>query len=92
MKINFVPHPVVPNGIQAIVPLEDGYSLSIVGGPSLYGDGVNDFEIAVFDKDNNMMDLPNGDQVQGYVTMDQILEFIESDYASQVMGPKRSYL
>lgn len=77
MKIEFNPHPVVSSAVQALVPLKEGYELSIVGGPYLHGDGINDFEIAIFDNDGNMMDLPNGDQVQGHVTMEQITNFID---------------
>jgi hypothetical protein len=70
------PHP-MGVGVMARIPLSDSLSLSVVGGaPGLYGDGVDTFEIAITGP-NGLLDLPNGDQVCGYVEREKILQFIE---------------
>jgi hypothetical protein len=56
--LNFGPHPLSRIGdgrvrVQAVHKFENGYRVSVVGGDFLYGDGVDTFEVAIFD--------PNGD-------------------------------
>jgi len=46
------PHPVVEGG-RALLIGNDNVEFSIVGGArGLYGDFINDFEVAIFDKEN----------------------------------------
>jgi hypothetical protein len=46
------PHPVVEGG-RVLVIGNDNVEFSIVGGArGLYGDFINDFEVAIFDKEN----------------------------------------
>lgn len=78
------PHP-MGAGVMGRIPLDYGYILSIVGGPHLYGDGVDTFEVAVIaDSTGELIDLPNGDTVQGWVTMDQILAFVNASYGLDI--------
>jgi len=49
--LKFVPHPNGMGGVQCIVYTDNGFTISIVGGPSLYGDGVNTFEVACWKRD-----------------------------------------
>ena len=52
----FKPHSVSIGGIQAIMKLKNGYEISVVGGGrGLYGDGKKTFEIAVFDRQGEMI-------------------------------------
>lgn len=74
----FNPHPVVPGGVQAKMDLKNGYSISVVGGGrGLYGDGLRTFEVAVFDRQGEMIYLQEGDQVLGYQTPSEITDIIQ---------------
>lgn len=60
---------------------DNGYILSIVGGPGFYGDGLKDWELAILDKENNFVtkDLVNRisvNDVLGYQTEQEIEDVI----------------
>jgi len=87
--LRFKPHSVVIGGIQARMELKNGYEISVVGGGrGLYGDGVKTFEIAVFDRQGDMITLDNGDQVLGYQTMDEVTDAIQKYDSETVLKIK----
>lgn len=73
----FKPHPVVSGGVRAKMELKNGYEISVVGGHGLYGDGKKTFEVAVFDRQGNMLELSDYDQVLGYQSKDDITNIIQ---------------
>lgn len=76
--IKFQLHPNGMGGILGQMELESGYKISVVGGGrGLYGDGKNTFEVAMFDRDNEMIMLSENDQVLGWQTMEQVNEIIK---------------
>jgi hypothetical protein len=76
--LKFVPHPNGMGGVQCIVNTDNGFTISIVGGPSLYGDGVNTFEVACWksDGDQPWVKLSPHDDVVGHRTKDEVMEII----------------
>ena len=76
--LKFVPHPNGMGGVQCIVYTDNGFTISIVGGPSLYGDGVNTFEVACWksDGDKEWVKLSPHDDVIGHRSKDEVLEII----------------
>jgi len=81
----FVPHPSGIGGVQCVVKTDNGFTISIVGGPSLYGDGVNTFEVACWKTDGDMgwVKLSPYDDVLGHRSKDDVLQII-SDVESGV--------
>jgi len=74
----FKPHKLGMGGVQARMKLNNGYSISVVGGGHrLYGDGFNTFEVAIFDRQNEMIMLQEDDQVLGWRTKDEVTEIIQ---------------
>ena len=72
--IDFKPHPLVKGAVQGLLNLPNGITVSIVGGPTLYGDGVDTFEVAAWNTDtNDWIKLSNHDDVKGYVDKDELL-------------------
>lgn len=73
---DFKPHAMVKGGVQGILNLPNGITVSIVGGGPhrLYGDGVDTFEVAAWYGDSgDWIDLSdNGTDVLTYVTKDKI--------------------
>ena len=76
--LKFVPHPNGMGGVQCLIYTDNGYTISIVGGPSLYGDGVNTFEVACWksDGDKGWVKLSPYDDVIGHRSKDEVLEII----------------
>ena len=73
--IEFKPHAVVKGGVQGKLILPNNITVSIVGGPTLFGDGVDDFEVAAWYTDSgDWIKLDDGD-VKGYVDKDD-MDFI----------------
>ena len=71
--IVFKPHKVVKGGVQGLLNLPNGITVSIVGGPTLYGDGVDTFEVAAWYTDSNeWIKLGDLDDVKGYMEKDEI--------------------
>jgi hypothetical protein len=65
--IVFKPHRLAKGGIQGMVNLPNNVTVSIVGGPQLYGDGVDTFEVAAWYTDSSdWIPLGDGDDVKGY--------------------------
>ena len=84
--LKFVPHPNGMGGVQCIVKTDNGYTISIVGGPSLYGDGVNTFEVACWktDGDHAWVKLSPYDDVIGHRSKDDVMTII-SDIESGIV-------
>ena len=74
--LKFVPHPNGMGGVQCIVNTDNGFTISIVGGPSLYGDGVNTFEVACWKSDGGWIKLSPHDDVVGYRSKDEVMEIV----------------
>ena len=77
--LKFVPHPNGMSGaVQCIVYTDNGFTISIVGGPSLYGDGVNTFEVACWKSggDQPWVKLSPHDDVVGYRSKDEVMEIV----------------
>ena len=74
----FVPHGNGMGGVQCKVFTDNGFTISIVGGPSLYGDGINTFEVACWESIGNKewIQLSPYDNVIGHRTKDEVLEII----------------
>ena len=75
----FVPHGNGMGGaVQCKIDTDNGFTISIVGGPSLYGDGVNTFEVACWksDGDKEWLQLSPHDNVVGHRTKDEVMEII----------------
>ena len=65
--IVFKPHGLIKGGVQGLVKLPNGVTVSIVGGPTLYGDGVDTFEVAAWWGDHgDWIPLSNHDDVKGH--------------------------
>ena len=74
--IEFKPHALVKGGVQGKLILPNNITVSIVGGPTLYGDGVDDFEVAAWYTDSgDWIKLGDHDDVKGYVDKDD-MDFI----------------
>ena len=72
----FKPHGVITGGIQGLVKLPNGVTVSIVGGPTLYGDGVDTFEVAAWWGDHGeWIDLGDND-VKRYQDKDDITHLL----------------
>lgn len=77
-KLDFKPHPVGLGGVIAQTKLDNGYTISVVGGrKGLYGDGIETFEVAIFDRMNEMIMLSENDQVLGWQTKQEVDELME---------------
>ena len=74
----FVPHPNGMGGVQCLIYTDNGYTISIVGGRGLYGDGVNTFEVACWksDGDKEWIQLSPHDNVVGHRSKDEVMEII----------------
>lgn len=71
-----------PNGIEGCVAarldLYNGITISVVGGPCLYGNGVNSFEVAAWRSDNTeWLQLSEYDDVLGWRSKEEINELIQ---------------
>ena len=72
----FKPHGVIGGAIQGLVKLPNGVTVSIVGGPNLYGDGVDTFEVAAWwDDHGEWIDLGDND-VKRYQDKDDITHLL----------------
>ena len=75
----FVPHGSGMGGaVQCKIDTDNGYTISIVGGRGLYGDGVNTFEVACWksDGDKEWLQLSPYDNVVGHRSKDEVMEII----------------
>lgn len=75
-QLKFNSHPALSDAKQCKFQLPTGYTVSIVAGRHLYGDGINTFEVAVFDPAGEFVRLSNDDDVLSYQTKDQVMEII----------------
>jgi len=78
-ELNFRPHPNGVGGVQCKIDTDNGYTISIVGGPALYGDGVNTFEVAAWKTDGDMgwVKLSPYNDVLGHQTIDKVHQIID---------------
>lgn len=87
--LNFGPHPISSIGdgnvrVQAVHKFESGYSISVVGGEYLYGDGIETFEVAIFDPNGDFHRLDGWyDDVCGWQTKDEVNNIL---YQLQISG------
>jgi hypothetical protein len=73
----FKPHNQVKGGVQGLVKLPNGVTVSIVGGPTLYGDGVDTFEVAAWwDDHGDWIVLGDGEDVKTYQDKDQVTHIL----------------
>ena len=82
----FLPHPNRMVGcVQCQYITDNGYVISIVGGPHLYGDGESTFEVAAWslDGDQPWVKLSPYDDVIGHRSKDDVMTII-SDIESGV--------
>ncbi len=76
--LNFIPHANGIGGVQCKIKTDNGYTISIVGGRGLYGDGKTTFEVAVWEGDNgDWVRLSPKDDVLGYRTLDEVHQIID---------------
>ena len=83
----FKPHPMAdwkPGAVQAKQTFHNNYTISVVGGPEgcgLYGDGVETFEVAIFQPDGEFYTPAGGDvfdQVRGWLTKEDVTKIIRN--------------
>lgn len=75
--IVFKPHNLVKGGVQGIVKLPNGVTVSVVGGDTLYGDGVDTFEVGAWWGDHgDWIPLGEYDDVKGYQDKDDITHLL----------------
>ena len=78
--IRFHPHPSDTKGKQALIDFVD-YKMSIVCSSTSYGGSKGFYEIAVFDKDGEFIDLKGitdkNDQVHGWLREHEVVLVIE---------------
>ena len=71
--IEFKPHAAVKGGVQGKLILPNNITVSVVGGPRLYGDGVDTFEVAAWYTDSSdWIKLSDYDDVLSYVDKDRL--------------------
>ena len=71
--IVFKPHGVIKGGVQGLVKLPNDVTVSIVGGPNLYGDGVDTFEVGAWWGDHgDWIPLGDGEDIKSFQTKDEI--------------------
>jgi hypothetical protein len=71
--IEFKPHAAVKGGVQGKLILPNNITVSVVGGPQLYGDGVDTFEVAAWYTDSSdWIKLSDYDDVLSYVDKDRL--------------------
>ena len=58
------------------VYMKNGYSVSVIRGFGTYGAEENLFEVAVYDKNGQMLPLFDGDAVQGWLTEQEVVDII----------------
>ena len=64
--------------VQAMHNLPNGITISVVGGQSLYGDGVNTFEIAAWTTEgHDWFKLSEYDEVLGWQSKEEVTEAIK---------------
>ncbi len=77
-ELNFLPHANGMGGVQCKINTDNGYTISIVGGPGLYGDGKTTFEVAVWEGDNgDWVRLYPYDDVLPHQTLDEVHQIID---------------
>ena len=73
----FKPHS-LGNGIQAVIDFENGYGISVVQTPYSYGGKMGLFEIAVIDKDREVVyNTPVAEGVIGYLREEDVTQAME---------------
>ena len=71
--IVFKPHGVIKGGVQGLVKLPNDVNVYIVGGPNLYGDGVDTFEVGAWWGDHgDWIPLGDGEDIKSFQTKDEI--------------------
>ena len=65
------------NGIKSLLHFENGYGVSVVKHQYSYGYGKGLYEMAIMDKDNDIVyDTPITDDVLGYLTEDDVSNYM----------------
>jgi hypothetical protein len=73
----FKPHP-LGSGVQAVIDFENGYGISVVQTPYSYGGKIGLYEIAVIDKDRDVIyNTPISEGVIGYLREEDVTEVME---------------
>lgn len=75
--LKFKPHPSGLGGKMAQMDLKNGYKISVVGGKGLYGNGITSFEVAIFDREGEFIQLQEHDSVLGYQSKDDVTKIIQ---------------
>jgi hypothetical protein len=77
-ELKFIPHSTVKGGVQCKIKTDNGYTISIVGGPALYGDGKTTFEVAAWEGDNgDWIKLSPYNDVLPNQTIDEVHQIID---------------
>jgi intein/homing endonuclease len=77
-ELNFRPHSTVKGGVQCKIKTDNGYTISIVGGHGLYGDGKTTFEVAAWEGDNgDWIKLSPYNDVLPNQTIDEVHQIID---------------
>ena len=64
-------------GNRIRLKFQNGYELSIIQGPYTYGGSEGLYEIAIFDETGVFEETILGDQVKGYLTKEEVMEYYE---------------
>jgi len=75
--LDFTPTDNFLNGIKSSLHFENGYGVSVVKHKYSYGYGKGLYEMAIMDKDNDIVyDTPITDDVLGYLTEDDVSNYM----------------
>lgn len=68
----------IAGAVQAKLVLDNNITLSVIGGPGLYGDGINTFEVGAWHNDSNdWIKLSDYDDVITWQSKDDIDQIIQ---------------
>ena len=76
--LRFGVHKVKKDCVQAMMDLPNGYTISVVGGDGLYGNGIDEFEVACWTTEgHDWIKLSEHDDVVGWCSRKQVTDIIQ---------------
>ena len=72
--------------VQAKLALDNNITLSVIGGPGLYGDGINTFEVGAWHNDSkDWIKLPEFDDQGFIVGKDDVVRWQSKDDINEII-------
>ena len=76
----------IAGAVQAKLVLDNNITLSVVGGPGLYGDGINTFEVGAWYNDSNdWIKLPEFDEQGFIIGKDDVVGWQSKDDINEII-------